>query len=263
MENFLQLFCKINTKGFSTLQKEKLKYLHLPIYFENNSTMPRAKTYKQKEYEIQQYYKQKRYNLKKSIELKHGKKIDSEYNRRVRTLDRNEENKLHNLKIKMWEARGNAKVRKRKTKKTPYSYACDLIQLYARLRDSDKDGSGVCIRCCKTYTRKQHQWWHWRPKQESRYTALLEENVNLECAWCNVDYDWLNVSDQEPNMIIKYWQELVDQLREYAKATPPMQSKPEIRIRELLPKVKSLLDEKTFDCSSYYKTLAILEGKFM
>lgn len=36
--------------------------------------MPKAKSYETKKREIEQYYKQKRYDLKRSIELKYGKK---------------------------------------------------------------------------------------------------------------------------------------------------------------------------------------------
>ena len=223
--------------------------------------MPRAKTYKQKEYEIQQYYRQKKSDLWYSVTKKHDEKAVKEYNRRVKILERNEKNKLHNLKIKMWEAHPNAKKRKKKINMRPYSDACKIVQLIAKLRDTDANGVGTCICCPWTKSERSiTSGGHRIPKSASTYTALMLDNINLQNNICN--WKGGNVPNQTPQVIAKIGKARADELRKLSKEAKRWWSVYAIEvIKEHLPMLRKLLDEKTFDVSKYYTDLARYESK--
>lgn len=61
--------------------------------------MPKALTYKEREYRLQQKYKKKEIDLYTRITQKYKKKIEEEFEKKKKRLDRDYERDLHNLKV--------------------------------------------------------------------------------------------------------------------------------------------------------------------
>ena len=235
----------------------------------NNNIMARPLTYKDKVYRLDQEFKKKEYSLTARIAKKYQGRIDKENEKQKRELERKikqlqnkKKDKLHNLEVSHWKARGNAKIRVEKPIDTSYKDACDIEQLIARLKCTDKYGNWMCI-CCSDwviYKWRQLDWWHYLQKSKSRYTALLQINIHAQLKWHNM-MPWGKKEDQRPNLINMYWIEAVEKLESDSRKA--IQVKPIQVIRASLPILRQLLDEKVFDCSNYYKKVALYEWKYM
>ena len=65
--------------------------------------------------------------------------------------------------------------------------AQEMAQLYARLRDTDSQGFGLCISCGKEASRSRKNWQggHYYDKGLHHALAADSDNVHLQCKHCN------------------------------------------------------------------------------
>jgi len=64
--------------------------------------------------------------------------------------------------------------------------ACRIVQLYARLRDTDRNGYGYCRSCNKLVHFSSSDGGHFQPKGRHYNAACIDpRNVNLQCKLCN------------------------------------------------------------------------------
>jgi hypothetical protein len=101
----------------------------------------------------------------------------------------------------------------KKTKKTSrIKLACQLIQLFARLRDTDKNGNGRCCSCGKSLRWGEGQGGHWHPKTRGYNAAcLMVQNVNLQCCQCNL-FKQGNVAAYTEYMIETYGEDIISEI---------------------------------------------------
>lgn len=59
-----------------------------------------------------------------------------------------------------------------------------VFQKWVRLRDTNKDGFGKCCTCDKAISYSESNAGHFCPRQHVN-TRFNEENVNLQCIYCN------------------------------------------------------------------------------
>ena len=88
-----------------------------------------------------------------------------------------------------------SKRTKKTVSKKPYKIrnrlklACQLVQLHARLRDTDVNGYGKCCSCNRVIAWNEGNGGHYQPKgRHYNGACLMEENVNLQCINCNFNY---------------------------------------------------------------------------
>lgn len=72
----------------------------------------------------------------------------------------------------------------RKEKEVTLTKLMKEIQLYVRLRDTDKSWMWYCISCNKPLHYKHWDWWHYISRT---YKALImnTDNIHLQCKWDN------------------------------------------------------------------------------
>ena len=76
---------------------------------------------------------------------------------------------------------------KKRTKTSRLATACKLVQLLARLRETDCNGRGRCVSCGKLLDWRQAQGGHFQAKGRNYNAACtMEENVHLQCSRCNL-----------------------------------------------------------------------------
>jgi len=64
--------------------------------------------------------------------------------------------------------------------------ACKIIQLYARLNETDANGYGYCRSCSKMVRFSSSDGGHFQPKGRSYNAACIDpRNVHLQCKHCN------------------------------------------------------------------------------
>ena len=238
--------------------------------------MAKALTYKDKVYRLDQEFNQKEYALTVSINKKYQWRIDKENDkqkreleRKIKQLQKKKKDKLHNLEVTHWKARGNAKVRAEKPKDTKYSDSCTIVQLLGKLKNSDKYGNAYCV-CCPSIYLKWYEWdWgHYIPKWDSTYLALQIDNVDFQRKWCN-SVPWWRTSHQRATKVKKLWEKRVKEMESQVKEAK--QRKDIVFIRETLPILLAELEKKisligkSGKCmkQSYYKKIAIYQWKYM
>ena len=124
--------------------------------------------------------------------------------------------------------------------------ACQLVQKYARLRDTDADGWGNCCTCGKPlqYGTAQAQGGHFHAKgRHYNGACCMEENVNLQCAGCN---SFGNVEAQYAKfMLAKYGKKIINKI---AQASYKVLTREEIEciIAEYKVKIQELAKTKNF-----------------
>ena len=65
--------------------------------------------------------------------------------------------------------------------------ACEFIQLYARLLETDENGYGYCCSCGDQLDWHTCSGGHFQPKGANYNAAAFEEdNVHLQCSRCNI-----------------------------------------------------------------------------
>ena len=86
----------------------------------------------------------------------------------------------------------------------------ELVQKYARLRDSDKYGWWKCISCWKKVRWDKADWWHYISRSNLS-TAFDPMNIHLQCKYCNGMLHW-NYIEYRKNLIKKIGLEEVERL---------------------------------------------------
>ena len=145
--------------------------------------------------------------------LAYIKKKELEYDRKCK----NEIRKLE------WKPE---KVYKKKKKSLNLvEFAMEIMQENARLRDSDREWKGFCISCDKLASWGNHAWGH-DYSRKVKNICLCTRNINLQCNWCNrttwprgdkIASERVNRKYNE-NLARKYWQGVVDALKEHYEA---------------------------------------------
>ena len=113
-----------------------------------------------------------------------------------------------------------------KTKKKVFNlveFAAELMQENSKLRDTDISGNTLCISCGKFKTWKELAWWH-RWSRRIKNIMLCLWNINAQCNGCNFTTwpRWDKVASDRVNMVYdenlakKYWQSIVEQLKEWS-----------------------------------------------
>ena len=71
-------------------------------------------------------------------------------------------------------------------KRSAAARACQFIQLYVRLLETDVNGYGYCCSCGRNLSWGECQGGHFQPKGRNYNAAAFEEdNVHVQCAGCN------------------------------------------------------------------------------
>ncbi len=112
------------------------------------------------------------------------------------------------------------KVRKTKAKvKKTWSISVIKIKLwkivseYIRRRDSNKQWIWKCCTCWIKKHWKELQGGHYIPSWISSYHRYNENNIHIQCFWCNCKKHW-NLIEYRPFMIKKYWLNYTEELYE-------------------------------------------------
>ena len=135
---------------------------------------------------------------------------------------------------------------KKKIKKTNRcKLACTLIQLYARLRDTDRNGNGFCRSCHKPLSWSDSPGGHFQAKTRGYNKACLNEhNVHLQDSRCNL-YMSGNPAGYSQWMNENYSKDMIEQIR--AESYQTMEPEyVEARIVELRAECKVLAATKNF-----------------
>lgn len=105
------------------------------------------------------------------------------------------------------------KMKKKPPKKTNIARrACQQVQLYARLRDTNADGEGKCCSCGGWIPWEKANGGHWQAKGRAYNGAsIMEENVHLQCCTCNC-YMQGNNAGYTKFMRKKYEQNILDKI---------------------------------------------------
>ena len=75
---------------------------------------------------------------------------------------------------------------KKKTKTSITKKACQQIQQYARLAETDLNGYGACVSCGKVLHYSDGNGGHYQPKGANYNAASVDErNVHFQCVECN------------------------------------------------------------------------------
>ena len=149
---------------------------------------------------------------------KYVRKQNAYLNRKKTEYDRKCKNEIRKLEWK--------EERVYKTKKKTFNlveFAAELMQENSKLRDTDISGNTLCISCGKFKTWKELAWWH-RWSRRIKNIMLCLWNINAQCNGCNFTTwpRWDKVASDRVNMVYdenlakKYWQSIVEQLKEWS-----------------------------------------------
>jgi hypothetical protein len=107
--------------------------------------------------------------------------------------------------------------RKAKKKTNRIKLACQLVQLFARLRGTDRNGYGRCVSCGKMLSWSETQGGHWHPKTRGYNAAcLVRENVNIQDASCNL-FKGGNTAPYTEYMLSHYGKDVIDEITAMSK----------------------------------------------
>lgn len=146
------------------------------------------------------------------------RKVNAYIRRKELEYDRKCKNEIRKLEWK--------EERVYKTKKKVFNlveFAAELMQENSKLRDTDISGNTLCISCGKFKTWKELAWWH-RWSRRIKNIMLCLWNINAQCNGCNFTTwpRWDKVASDRVNMVYdenlakKYWQSIVEQLKEWS-----------------------------------------------
>ena len=77
-------------------------------------------------------------------------------------------------------------AKKKKSKTSIAKKACQQIQQYARLKETDSNGYGFCVSCCEPKHYSDCDGGHFQPKTNGYNAACVDErNVHMQCKRCN------------------------------------------------------------------------------
>ena len=192
-----------------------------------SKTIKHYKKYKEKKQKQKEQEKiEKRIEkLNKDYEKRLRKHISASKSKNTRELwsDVGNVNHTYEKSMQIWLKRKSSKIVKKATKisknkkprwikykstnslkKSLYS----LVQLYARLRDSDIYGYWNCISCGRRVHYTKADWWHYISRR-FMISAFDTDNIHLQCKTCNKP-KWLwgknwNIECYRPKLIEKIW----------------------------------------------------------
>jgi len=153
------------------------------------------------EYEISKLERKKNSEIRKKEE---------QYNRKM----------LNEIREMEWKPKRVYKSDAPKIK--PMSFALQIAQENARLRDTDANGNWPCIShpIKKIFSWWELAWWH-RYSRNFKLICLEKENINAQCHYCNnITWPLGNVELKEKtnakydeNLDKKYWEWTAEKLR--------------------------------------------------
>jgi len=123
-----------------------------------------------------------------------------------------------------------------------------LIQKFARLRDTWPDWYWNCITCWKRIHRKEANGWHCITRKNKK-TAYLEENINLQCIYCN-QHLWWNIWKYIEAIDNKYGKWTYKRLKSIKWPIEVSNEWIEQQKKIYKQKIKELLDNKNMECKS-------------
>jgi hypothetical protein len=123
--------------------------------------------------------------------------------------------------------------------------ACKLVQLYARLLETDENGYGKCCSCGEVFGWDFLHGGHFQPKGRHYNAASYEEdNVHIQCATCNT-YRGGNPAGYSKFMLDNYGEDVIEYLKLESYKTPETEEVREIA-RIYKQKCKDLVNDKNF-----------------
>ena len=124
------------------------------------------------------------------------------YEKRLERYSREQNRKLEKLKRQIEWKKPLKRLEKRKDEtKALKKKLYELVQKYARLRDSDKHWWWKCISCWKRVRRDKADGGHYISRTNMS-TAFDEKNIHLQCKGCN-GMLWWNLIEYRKNLIKK------------------------------------------------------------
>ena len=215
---------------------------------------------------LEKLYTKKLSNRMTAIDRKYERRLasieqDKEAEKQKRTKILMEKLRKDQIALKTWK-RTLTSHEKSKADSTAYADACWLVQLFAKLRDTNNAWRGESITSHWTLLQRDElDWWHCIAKSKSRAVALDYRNVNAQSKrdnatrWGNWMYEVYKV-----NIDVKRWAGTHDDLLRLKEARQKVN--PAQWIRENIETVEMMLESKTFDTSSYWKEINRMKKKY-
>lgn len=196
---------------------------------------------KKKKFEREYSYEWEKNERKKASYIK---KKEEEYKRKM----------LNEIREFEWKPKREYKTSWPKIK--PLSFALEIAQENAKLRDTDADGNGRCISCDRWCSWSELAWGH---KESRRYIniCLEPENINAQCHTCNwttwpkgdvVSKEKVNAHYAE-NIDKKFWGWTSDKLKKWVRdyfQWKGIHYDLEMKIPELIEENERLWETKNF-----------------
>lgn len=200
--------------------------------------------------------------------------IDRKYERRIANIENDKEAEKHKrtrilleklrkdqIALKTWK-RTLTQHEKTKANSTSYADACYLVQLLAKLRDTDRNWCGQSITSpWPILSWNELDWWHFIAKSKSRSVALDYRNVNAQSKrdnatrWGNWMYEVYKFAIEE-----KRWVGTRDDLLRIAQSR--QKTNPVQWVKENIETIEMMLETKKFDCSKYWMETKRIRKKY-
>ncbi len=178
-----------------------------------------------------------------------SQKAQEKYERSLDRYIKEQHRLLEKFKRKVEWKKSLKKLEKRTDEMKPLKKKLfELVQRYARLRDSDKYWRGHCISCWKRVRWDKADWGHYISRTNMS-TAFNPYNIHLQCKGCNWML-WWNIIEFRKNLIKKIGKTEVLRL-EKMKNQPKRRTKEELEIEIAYyeNKIQELLEYKEFEKS--------------
>jgi hypothetical protein len=141
-------------------------------------------------------------------------------------------------------------MKKHKNKSNLAKRVCLVMQLYARLRDSDIHGFGTCCSCGQTVPWEKLEGGHFQPKGRHYNSAAFDpRNINGQCTSCNCFLQG-NPAGYKTFMEEKYGPDIFEELFLMSKKIRNKEELEEL-LKEYRQKNRELAKEKTFEVRLY------------
>ena len=198
------------------------------------SSIDQNKIYKQQE-KLRKETEKKHQQLMKKIKQLQAKRakrleemkkdLDCKYQKELERYEKKQKISLEKLKRKIEWKKPLKKHLPKDNLKQLKNKLYELVQKYARLRDSDKQWWWKCISCWKRVRWDKADGWHYISRSNLS-TAFDPMNIHLQCKYCNWILHW-NYIEYRKNLIKKIGLEEVERL-EYLKHKTHKRTKEEL-----------------------------------
>ena len=113
-------------------------------------------------------------------------------------------------------------MKRKPNKRVTAARACQRLQLYVKLLETDENGYGKCCSCGEVKAWGELQGGHFQPKGRNYNAACLEEdNVHIQCTTCNL-YRGGNPAGYLKYMLAEYGAEAVEEIAQMSYGTLTM-----------------------------------------